>query len=468
MSGIVNGYPEKDISGELTFVGVLNKYYNTEDEFPSISARWKAKTTRQQYENDYKNRIIPKLDYYRALKDYEDSDFKKLLESIRKEYLYSEERMSHYRLLIWQVYKAGVDRGLYKDKLMWDIFGVSEAEKEMDADEIRKRILTTRKSFSNDESKKILEWYKKQSPEKIDGEALGFILMLFFPLRNQEVCALNYNDISIMTSYKIPCIKIYKSTMINSSTVKSGGKTINAIRIIPIFDFLYDFIIKRKEFIKFKINEGKINCDDVGNLPVVCRKDFSKRCSSGDISSFAKSLFKSLDINSDTLKGIGRDFYNNAEIEEKEPTAYLLRRNCCTRLACIDLTDNQLQYMMGHLIEDDSKTRNYYVNDDELNLIYKKLKKHPYYKFITEYNSNQKAIIIGEEYYRDEFCTEKNMELEFANVTKRNITLCLNEISDKVKIYVGKNMKCEFKTKRIVTKNRYKDSVDVSELKYFK
>ena len=62
---------------------------------------------------------------------------------------------------------------------------------------------------------------------------------------------------------------------------------------------------------------------------------------------------------------------------EKNPTAYLLRRNFATHMAIVQLDEEQLAYVLGHVIEDPQIQRSDFTNEKLLFAIKCKMDKRP-------------------------------------------------------------------------------------------
>ena len=71
--------------------------------------------------------------------------------------------------------------------------------------------------------------------------------------------------------------------------------------------------------------------------------------------------------------------FQDADIDEKEVTTYLFRRNFATILYGLGLPLSDIQYYLGHDVEDTDTARNHYTNKDKLLAIKDKLDWHPVY-----------------------------------------------------------------------------------------
>lgn len=468
MNDIFDKYPNI-VDGELTFIGVLNRYFYDVDEYECISSKWKAESTRNQYIRDYDKRLIPEIDHYKPMSKFTSAEFRTILSKIKAKYKYSDEVMMHYCNLIYKAYSAGVLRGLYEDKLQWNDYDFDISEKPVLSDfkAIHKHAVI-RKSFSYHEEKSLLNWFKSLNPIDVSGIEVGFVLMLFMPTRNQEICGLNYGDIKELTEKKLPFVYITKTTKGSSTTLKMGGKTRNAIRVLPLHQFLYSFLIERKNFIENKINKGEIilpqDITTIDGLPIVSKNDYISRCNSGDLSNFAKRLFNDIGVGKEVLNNAGKSFFTSVGIEEEDPTAYLLRRNNCTQLACLGFDENEIQYLMGHEIESDVYSRSFYANEDELISLYNKYRNHPYNIYITE-EQVADIKVKPREVFIDETSSNVKYSIGFDNpMLKRTLRLLLNEPSDTVKITTGQNTFCNITSRRTLYNSKYRPNVNVSSI----
>lgn len=375
---------------DLTFAGALRKFFFNSEIDLEKSMHWNHET-QDRYKGYYENLLLPLLPRFKALKDYEDDDFQSAISSLAERY--SETSRHRFRYLLWIVYKAGVDAWEYDDHLLWgergetdDVFTVDDTA----------RLEMIPKSLSIDAEKVIVDWIKSRWQNgivNIPGQSIGFILMFFLGLRNNEVCGVNFGDIKLQenSGEKFPCLYITKSTVVGSNDLKMSGKTRNAARILPLFDFLYDFLMDRKTAVQDLITEGKFNLSeelkDIDELPVVCReRDYSSRCSAPDITKVANEIFKELGITdkyqtAGLLDTIFKQKLKEIDVTELTPTCYLLRRNTATHLYSLGLSPGQIQYLIGHDIEDTEDKRNFHSNIDDLKEVYDIMKKHPYQVF---------------------------------------------------------------------------------------
>ena len=67
---------------------------------------------------------------------------------------------------------------------------------------------------------------------------------------------------------------------------------------------------------------------------------------------------------------------------EKDPSAYLFRRNFGTHLFILGLSETEIQYVVGHDIEGLYETRNEFVNEERLLEIKQKMEQRPIFNAI--------------------------------------------------------------------------------------
>ena len=63
--------------------------------------------------------------------------------------------------------------------------------------------------------------------------------------------------------------------------------------------------------------------------------------------------------------------------DRKDPTAYLFRRNFGTHLHILGLSEPEIEYVIGHDIDDPYETRNEFVNEEKLFSIKQKMDRRP-------------------------------------------------------------------------------------------
>lgn len=398
---IATGFPSLAYDSSFTFAGVLQRYFsiiNKENVEVGLRRHWNDTTT-ERYASQYEKKVIPTINELLG-KEYPisrltEEDIELTLNNLRDQYHYSDSTIQHYRYLIWIVYRAGFQNGLYEDNIFWDeIEDSDDQDKDAIASHNIEVMTRLRKSFSIDEELQIIEWFQSLSPETATGEQIGLLIMFFEGFRNNEACGTNFSAVHCLSKYStIPVIEMLQTTRIDSNTVKSGGKTRNAPRVLPLFLALYIFIMKRRMYLDELVHSGVLhlpeNVNDVNDLPLVCKGlDFTVRAQSSDLSREGRLLFQKIGISKTVLAKLHQMLctteFSELRIEERDPTTYLFRRNVATHLRQLNFTLPEIQYFLGHDIEDIQQTRNALSSDDSVAKLARKFTQHPLNNLQTE------------------------------------------------------------------------------------
>lgn len=377
--------------GTLTFAGVLQKYFHEKGSRGAeigISKEWNA-DTRKKYLNDYYSRIITSIEKlygpYKPMHELMEDDLDAIIKEVDPQCKYMPSTKRHYEHLVWVVYRAGAEHGLYPDVVHWDEIPDEEAgEKEKTK---VKRLMRIPRSFSIKQEHKIVEWIKSLDPVTAHGEEVGLVIMFCIGVRNNEACGIDYASIHDLEGYAdVKVVDIVQSTKLGSNELKAGGKTSNAPRVLPLQPFLYDFLMKRKEGIERMIKTGELvlpdNIAGIDKLPVVCRKnDYCVRSDSRKLTIAGRILFNEMGISKETLGELHRTLrdeeFKSLDLDEKEPTTYLFRRNTATHLYQMGFSLPEIQYLIGHEIEDDRMSRNDFNDPEMLASLNERMKAHP-------------------------------------------------------------------------------------------
>ena len=375
------------IDGKLTFFGVLSEHWDY------ISRNWKAESTQKTYIRDYDRYLLPNLDTV-PLETLFREDFDRVIELVpqkKKEdgMVCNEHIIRHMRHLIKKVLEAADRFGVCPDCLWGTNYEISETA---DDDTLNKKeLVLLRKSLTITEEIDIADCLLEDP--KQPSENFGLALMFCLGVRNNEACGADFGDIHPMeTDPSILTLWIYKSTEIGTNKVKFGGKTRNVSRIIPIPEKLKTLLVKRMEFLRETLRQrpeyqsGTQTDKDLTStleaMPIAgMGDDYSTRCSSAALTKAGMLLFKRVQLSQELLALIDRDIRvpgrTEEGIAEKDPTAYLFRRNLGTQLYLLGLNDNEIQYILGHDIEDENDSRSFYRNEEKLYPIAKKMQLRP-------------------------------------------------------------------------------------------
>lgn len=388
---IAPGYSSKVLGGkatDLTFVGVLRKYFLGDEKGKYVCEGWDGKRTIPEYINDYEARLIPCLPVNKRLADYDIDDYRNVMTQLQKAHPdYDESTLSHYRWLFRRVYSVGVANKEYVDVLMLD---ARESSNSADSEASGMNVKATRlikKSFSAEQEMRLAQWFYDLDPTTAKGEDVGLFIMFCNGLRGNEACGLNFADLHMQEADEpFPCIYITKTTEIDSNKLKAGAKTSNGIRVVPTFDFLMRFVARRYKHILDLARRGVIELpgdeDKVRQLPLVCRgDDYLTRASSRDLTWAGNELFEKIGISDKNRNLALQETLYKAKLDEndisqREITTYLFRRNAATLYYLLGFSPDLCEYLMGHEIVDGHR-RSFYVNQDVLYEIFCRLQAHP-------------------------------------------------------------------------------------------
>ena len=359
----------------------LRELYEEYEAELNIFGKW-IPSTCKLYKNNYLNILAPQLNDKPFL-DYEMSDFEAVLMRImengyerdrgKRKVRYSEGTIGTLRANLRRM-----DEFLVKEKharkisLFWGTKQLLDST--LSEEEIREKERTQlRKSLNHLEEKKVYE--QVMLNPKQDGEYFGIALMAALGLRNSEACAAKFSNIVPIEGYPDSYVlQVIQNIKTGEKGITVGGKTKNVFRLIPIPDNLYHLIKKREEYIRTHYSGDK----NVSNLTIACiGHNFEQHCQSKDLTETGKFVLQSAGVSSFVLGQIDQEIEFDDTVKEKNPTAYLFRRNFATMLYILGLTQNEIEYIMGHRIESNIDSRNSFSNPDKLYPIKCKMDNRP-------------------------------------------------------------------------------------------
>lgn len=406
---IVTNYPSVAYDGEPTFAGLIQNYfveYDSHRRNIGISRYWNEKTAASCL-YDYERRILKGLDSICGKETpahaLTSEIFEQLLQNLAAEHHYSDGTLNHYRHLIRLAYQAGVEHDHYPDTLFWEDMFDAETASGAEKEAWRARVMTRlRKSFSIEEEMRLVQWFTDLDPITASGEDVGLLLMFSLGLRNNEVCGANYGSIHPLAYHPDTMVfDMVQSTRLNSAELKSGGKTGNAPRTLLMMEPVWDFIQKRRTYLAAQVENGSLvlpeSASSVDDLPVVCKKTaFTQRASSGELSVAGRALFNRIEIDHSELSALFQTLCSTEmqllQLEEREPTTYLFRRNCATHLYQLGFTPSEIQYWMGHEIEDPFTKRSFFADSDQLYALKEKWERHPVLTLLSQARQSDETI----------------------------------------------------------------------------
>lgn len=232
--------------------------------------------------------------------------------------------------------------------------------------------------------------------------------MFFTACRNNEACGLNYGDILEMINYP-NCfyIQITKSVEYRTNTLKSGGKTQNAFRRLPLVSIFKEYLDERIDFLSsnvlFPLEENGNVYKTVYDLPIVCRGNkYGTRCNSDDLTIAGRRFLRDeVGIKKSRIAGImvsiSEDKDTEYDLGEKDVTTYLLRRNMATHLYTLGFTVLESQYFMGHKMEGTALKRSDFGDETFLYEMWEKIQKHPLNRMENNVLNCKDTLIIKNE-----------------------------------------------------------------------
>ena len=359
------------VGKEFTFAGAVDQLF--EVTFSDCAA-----STKRNYLRDYQNHIFPLLGST-PIGKITKADSEKAVAAIAEKKTFEEKTLDHFTYLIRTMVETAVENGMCLNESF-----CPQLSQELPPQTDEVHLKRNRRSLTAAEERQLFQMVMCDPLQ--EGEKMGIALMFACGLRNSEACGLNYSDIFQMKSDpRFGSVRVRETTEGNTNEVKGGGKTVNAPRIIPGAGAIISLLMRRKEYIQRLVEEKKITLapgKTVDDLPIVCRDDFTTRCSSGDLTAKGKEVLMQVVKETAILDACDREIEEEIErgmegIEDKDPTAYLLRRNFATHLYHLGLTEEECQYIMGHAIQDVYHNRRDFSNDKLLLPIARKMAFRP-------------------------------------------------------------------------------------------
>jgi hypothetical protein len=192
-------------------------------------------------------------------------------------------------------------------------------------------------------------------------------------------------------------IAIYETATRTREVMRSGGKSSNAYRFLPLPSTLWEIIMLRREMLIKTYQLGSAESESVNQkvdgYPIACYgQEHHKRSLVDDLSRRGRYHLRNIKYSAKKLASVDVMMISerrlNNRIEEKDPTAYLLRRHSATMLYILGFSDTEQQYLMGHAIADAYTDRRNYSNEDLRYALWEKLEKHPICEMIRRYGKD--------------------------------------------------------------------------------
>ncbi len=374
-------YETKTPEGKMNFIGITHHYF---DEINKNNQPQTNDTYIQRYEDN----IFPCVNTRIPADDYDEETIEQLINKIRVRSCYSDQSInSSIRHLIYDpcMHYFHDPRNIGVDpNTLW---GSANDYRIAESEDRSASFLKIRKSFSIEEEKAAAKYLLNPNTEA--GEDSGLTLMFLLGTRNNETCPLKFGDIREMKEFP-GCyyVQIYETVRLGNSTLKAGGKTCNAPRRLPIMPVLLDYLRGRKEYICSQIGfpytdaSGK-TFSSMDELPIACRgNQFSTICRSKDLTLAGKRfLHDVLKLQEQEVSGIAAYMIETQntweDLQEKDVSTYLFRRNFATHLYNLGFSLTDSQYYMGHAMDNTPMRRADYANEEYLHHLLTLLLRHP-------------------------------------------------------------------------------------------
>lgn len=416
---IPSGYPRYYLNNPKrpTFAGVLEaNFYKRNDFNYYISQNWTAARTIEDAIEDYCNSILPRIrDRDKPLDAYEEKDFLDLLEELKKEKGFDEKRENRLRFLIWRVYLAAIENiPGFVPRFRWDKDekGLNSFKEDYsDSSDEVVRIMMMPKSFTLEQELRILRGFRDEDITKMDGVRLGLYLMFFLGARNEEACGLSWDDIVCPFPENTEKKAIVIHTSFKGGVLRTTLKRKNSYRILPLIPFLAQKLEdRRKQVLKV------LGDDSRDKIPIACiGDDYRKRVRPEDLTAYGRKFIREEIGEPSKISAISEMIAmlesQNVQIGEKEPTAYLMRRAFGTHLRNIGFEAEEIEFLMGHSIENEAIKRYHIAATDSLQRIFDMFEKHPFNMFfggITTKAESQDNASGSELFRKRRFVIEAN------------------------------------------------------------
>lgn len=429
------------IDGKLTFFGVLSEYYD------EIAKHW-APETRESYGRDYEDFILDHFEE-QPLSYYTESDyFEHVIDQIRnggtrrsKEDKFSESVINHFRFLIRRVVSVGAENNVCANVLWGTKFqDRDDGEKKTSAEADEQQRLRTQRSIMPQQMCKILSHIFMDVQQH--GVKIALLLMCIFGLRNKEACGVWFEDIMEIPGHLECYVLVVHSSMDGRKRFrKTGGKTDNMYRMIPIPKIVHDYLMLRKQYVAEKLEElyaqkaGNTKRYNIDRLPIACNGDkWWEGCTSSQVTVAGRDLFRLINYCEEEYR-LAEDesgFDDSGFPNQKAPTAYLFRREFCTSLYAMGLNPEEIQYLMGHKINNPEYSRRYFRNHDILSLLYEKICRRPL-NVISDLQDE--PIIVTDTNLKINNVSEQEIRIPFDGNRWRVRAVC-NQLSDVVTLTI--------------------------------
>ena len=357
------------IDGKITFEGAVDKYWV---ELSTTSYRW-SPGTQKTYLNDYKKYLAPHF-RGKAMAEFQDVEyFEQVIDAVRQQKAAEQKSrkkskkdktesetdpMQHFRYILRHIFRVVSEHEGFANPFRGTPF--AEVNPETQEEIETKRRTRIQKSFTPLQEYLLARILLKDP--LCSGHLIGLLLMWVFGLRNGEACGLTYGDIQIYDEKAgLYIVVIHTTTQPGSRRCRSYGKTSNFYRILVVPPKIYNFLMERKAYIQFLIDQGEIKLPkkirSIKDMPVACKGyDWTIRSKNDEISATAQKVFEEIGMSDDQVA------YFRSQPDETDMlgkiawdsdyTAYTCRRNMVSTLFILDCPRVFIERWAGHKLSD--------------------------------------------------------------------------------------------------------------------
>ena len=374
----------------IRFSDVLYQYF---DEIAAIHD-W-GDSTQKQYQSTYIQKIIPRLND-RPLSDYSAEDLEQAYTSVAcSEQACAKSTLRRFRTLIRVVIECAVEKGLIADP-MWDVI-YPDPTAPTEVAKREKKIGRLPKSMMPIMQVRLGETLYENA--LYSGDAMGLMLMYEAGLRLKEAAGTSIGDHNVPnpdTSYST--VDIYNSTIGQSHKRHNALKTSNGYRMAALGPRATEILNEQIAQTTKLLDDGTLRLDPDNGIPTIKqvpiglnRKDAVTPCASPQLTTAFHKLREEIQYEREDFEAAQRiaesDEFEQATkqitdpelgfAEEKDATAYILRRQFNTDAHIVGYIAEERQYAMGHRIENTAVDRRDFRNLDILNALAAKQCKRP-------------------------------------------------------------------------------------------
>lgn len=367
------------IDNKLTFFGVLYKHFDA-----IADAHHLKQSTRNEYAGEYERHILPRFQNH-PLEAYAAEDFEAVIQNIASAGDgCAESTLQRYRMHIKRVIAMAVQHEGMRDPLWGVVFDEVLKPKQVGQRERR----TLPKSFTAQQQCAIGEVIYQSAAEF--GDNVGLMLSYEAGLRPKESAGVTYGDLWEFGDYGV--LAIHTSTQGQSCKRHGKLKTKNGYRMTVLGSRAVDIINIKKAETSRLLDREKGNSAAIMTAPIAGKKDDPLQPhSSTQLSKAFRTILQDVGYDSEEYMAATRvvesEEYADAVrkvtpselgfADERNPTMYIQWRQFCTDMHIVGWNADQIQYAMGHRIENTAIDRRDFRNEDKLKELGEQLNRRP-------------------------------------------------------------------------------------------